>query len=61
LVNIPSAKNNLIINSFKENGLNYKKEIGNLNDGKDYRKNERNIYNMFIPNHHIPRKISIIE
>ena len=49
LVNISYAKNNLIINSFKENGVNYKKEIGNLNDGKDYRKKERNNYNLFIP------------
>ena len=39
----------MIINFFKENRVNYKKEIGNLNDGKDYRKNERNNYNLFIP------------
>ena len=41
--------NNIIINSFKENGANYNSTIGNINDGKDYEKNERNIYSLYIP------------
>ena len=49
ITNISYPKNNIIINSFKENGENYNKIIGNVNNGKDYLKNERNIYNLFIP------------
>jgi len=49
ITNISYPKNNIIINSFKENGENYNKIIGNVNNGKDYLKNERNVYNLFIP------------
>jgi len=41
--------NNIIINSFKENGDNYNSTIGNINNGKDYEKNERNTYSLYIP------------
>ena len=42
--------NNLIINTFKEGGDNYIEEIGNVNDGFDYEKNESvNIYDLYIP------------
>lgn len=47
--NISYPKTNIIINSFKEKGENFNKIIGNVNNGKDYLKNERNIYNLFIP------------
>ena len=49
ITNLSYPKNNIIINSFKEKGENYNKIIGNVNNGKDYLKNERNIYNLFIP------------
>ena len=42
--------NNIIINTFKEGGENYIKEIGNVNDGFDYEKNESvNVYDLYIP------------
>ena len=50
ITNIPYANSdNIIINSFKLNGDNYNETIGNINNGKDYEKNERNGYNLFIP------------
>ena len=47
--NISYAKNNTIINSFKEGGENYNEEIGNVNNGSDYEKKDRNVYTLFIP------------
>ena len=41
--------NNMIVNSFKENGENYNSTIGNINEGNDYEKNERNTYSLYIP------------
>ena len=48
-INIPYFKNDKIKNTFKKNGINYKEEIGDINKGNDYQKNERNYYNLFIP------------
>ena len=47
--NISYAKNNTIINSFKEGSDNFNIEIGNVNNGSDYEKTDRNVYNLFIP------------
>ena len=47
--NISYANNNIIVNSFKENGPNYNSTIGNINEGNDYEKNERNTYSLYIP------------
>ena len=47
--NISYAKNNTIINSFKEGGDNYNEEIGNVNNGSDYEKIDRNVYTLFMP------------
>jgi LPS O-antigen subunit length determinant protein (WzzB/FepE family) len=47
--NISYANNNIIVNSFKENGPNYNSTIGNINEGNDYEKNERNKYSLYIP------------
>ena len=47
--NIPYFKNDIILNSFKKNGDNYNEEIGEVNKGEDYQKNERNYYNLYIP------------
>ncbi len=48
-LNIPYFKNNLIINTFKLNGANYKEEIGEVHNGIDYQKSDRNYYDLFIP------------
>ena len=47
--NISYAKNNTIVNSFKEGGYNYNEEIGNVNNGSDYEKTDRNVYTLFMP------------
>ena len=47
--NVSYAKNDKIENSFKVGGANYKTDIGEINNGKDYEKNERNIYDLYIP------------
>ena len=47
--NISYIKKDLIENTFKKGGVNFKEEIGDLNNGKDYKKNERNIYDLYIP------------
>jgi acetyl esterase/lipase len=39
----------MIVNSFKENGENYNSTIGNINEGNNYEKNERNVYSLYIP------------
>ena len=49
LYNLSYAHNGKIINTFKENGENYNESIGNINEGNDYDKSKRNIYNLFIP------------
>ena len=54
--NISYAENNLITNSYKIGGSNYKEEIGNLNNGNDYQKNERNVYDLYIPYSSLKRK-----
>ena len=47
--NLSYVKNDLIINSFKKGGDNYNETIGEINEGKDYPKNERNNYTLYIP------------
>lgn len=47
--NISYSENGKIINTFKENGENYNESIGNINNGKDYDENKRNIYDLYIP------------
>ena len=49
-------ENNKIINSFKKDGKNYNHELGEINKGKDYEKNDRNYYDLFIPYSSIKRK-----
>ena len=56
ITNISYAKDNKIKNTFKVNCENYIEIIGNLNDGRDYLKNERNYYNLFIPYISLKRK-----
>ena len=47
--NLSYVKNDVIINSFKKEGDNYNETIGEINNGKDYPPNERNIYTLYIP------------
>ena len=47
--NLSYAKNDIIVNSFKKGGDNYNETIGEINNGKDYPKNERNTYSLYIP------------
>ena len=54
--NIPYDTNNIINNTFKKDDINYKEEIGNVNDGKDYQKNERNVYDLYVPYSSLKRK-----
>ena len=57
--NLSYSVNNKIENSFKEGGENYIKEIGNLNNGEDYPANERNYYDLYIPQYALNRKNEI--
>ena len=45
-----------INNTFKSGGANYNNEIGIINEGKDYEKNENNKYNLYIPKEAINKK-----
>ena len=47
--NLSYVKNDVIVNSFKKEGDNYNETIGEINNGKDYPQNERNIYTLYIP------------
>ena len=55
-INLPYYKDDKIINSFKKDDINYNKEIGEINEGKDYEKNNRNYYDLFIPYSTLKRK-----
>ena len=61
LSNLSYFKNDAIINSFKKDGDNYNEDIGEINDGKDYPKNERNNYTLYIPYSSTFKKINIME
>ena len=45
-----------IENTFKQEGENFVEDIGNLNNGTDYEKNERNIYDLYIPEYALNRQ-----
>ena len=60
LVNISYSIDGIIPNSFKKTGENYKEELGNINEGKDYQKREYNYYNLYIPFSNEKRKRSRI-
>ena len=54
--NLTYDVNGMIENSFKKGGDNYNEDIGNINNGLDYEKNERNIYDLYIPKNAENRK-----
>ena len=49
IVDIPYFRNEIIINSFKVNGDNFNEEIGEVYNGRDYRRNKRNYFDLYIP------------
>ena len=49
LFNLSYTEDNVIINSFAKNGNNFIEELGEINNGKNYTKNERNLYDLYIP------------
>ena len=46
---IKTSENNTIKNSFGTEGINYIKDLGNINDGKDYEANDRDNFDLCIP------------
>lgn len=56
ILNLPYFTNDIIINSFKKGGINFNEEIGNINNGNDYQKNELNYYDIYIPYSSLKRK-----
>ena len=42
--------------TYDDNGKIYNESMGEINDGKDYEKNERNIYDLYIPQYALDRK-----
>ena len=44
-----SYVNTIIINSFKKGGENYIADLGEINNGEDYEKNEQNFYDIYFP------------
>ena len=47
--NLPYDEDGKIINSFKKQGENYIENLEEINNGSDYNKNERNYYDLYIP------------
>lgn len=54
--NLSYDEEGVIINSFKKGGENYYEEMGEINEGKNYEKNERNFYDLYIPQFALDRK-----
>ena len=46
---IKTSENNKIKNTFGKDGIHYIKEIGNINNGKDYEANDRDNFDLCIP------------
>lgn len=55
-LNVSTAVNGKIPNSFKENGSNYNDSIGNLNNGEDFEPNDRNNFDFCFTDYHLRRK-----
>ena len=48
-INLSYAEDDVIINSFIKEGNNYIEEVGEMNNGRNYTTNERNVYDLYIP------------
>ena len=55
-INLTYDDNGKIENTFKKNGDNYNESMGEINNGSDYEKNDRNIYDLYIPQYALDRK-----
>ena len=44
-----SYVNDKIVNSFKKGGANYLADLGEINNGEDYEKNDQNFYDIYFP------------
>ena len=56
ILNLSYYTDNIIMNSFKKGSINFKEEIGNINNGNDYQKSELNYYDIYIPYSSLKRK-----
>ena len=56
LENLSYIEGDKMENSFKNNSRNYNPEIGNINNGEDYMKNEHNKYTLYIPEDALNKK-----
>ena len=54
--NISYVEESTMTNSFKNGEINFNDEIGIINEGIDYSKNENNKYNLYIPKEAINNK-----
>ena len=54
--NLSYPENTVIKNTFKEGEINYNPTIGKINNGLDYDKTERNLYDLYIPTNLLERK-----
>ena len=54
--NISYVEESTMTNSFKNGEINFNDEIGIINEGIDYSKNENNKYNLYIPKEAINKK-----
>ena len=56
--NLSYVEGNTINNTFKKGGINYNDEIGEINGGADYTKNENNKYTLYIPQEAINQRVN---
>ena len=54
--NIQTSENNVIKNTFGKEGVHYIKDIGNINNGKDYEANDRDNFELCIPHNILKHK-----
>ena len=55
-INLSYAIDGKIENTFKENGINYNKSRGIINNNKDYIANDRSFYDLYIPQYSLENK-----
>ena len=55
-INLSYAIDGKIENTFKENGINYNKSRGHINNNEDYTPNDRSLYDLYIPQYALENK-----
>ena len=58
--NIPTSENDTMKNTFGIGGSHYIKEIGNINNGKDYEANDRSNFELCIPDYVMEHKTDYV-